>query len=92
MFGLTRREQRWKAEQAAIEAFVPVLVALASAKPDPDAAKPLKPNLGCLTTTELLEELRKRGEKTRLDCVATEGCKVGLETRVGPNTQIQRAP
>lgn len=90
MFGLTKREQRWKAEQAALEAFAPVLVAIANAKPERDAVEPAKPNLGCATTRELLDELRKRGEQTRLDCVATEGCKVGLETRVGPNTRNQR--
>lgn len=31
MFGLTRREQRWKAEQAVVETLMPLLVTIAEA-------------------------------------------------------------
>ena len=73
MFGLTKREQRWKAEQAALEAFAPVLVALASAKTAP-IPEPAKPNLGCATTAEDRDLLREavgfcKGEIGRCDPV-----------------------
>ncbi len=62
MFGLTKREQRWKAEQAALTAIAPVVVALAGAHAVREASKPKKPNLDVATTQELRDELRKRGE------------------------------
>lgn len=51
MFGLTKREQRWKAEQKALETFAPILVALASST----AAK----------HTEEVERLRRENTELR---------------------------
>lgn len=63
MFGLTRREQRWKAEQAALQALAPVLVAaITQANTTIPAPEVAKPNLGCATTAELLDELLARSE------------------------------